>query len=159
MKVTAFDIQNKQFKVKFRGFDIFEVDAFLEEMAETFELLQTENKKLREEIKRLEQENKNYKEREEALKDTLINSQKIVEQMKENASKSADIVIAEAETKAEKILNNAHNRLSQLNSDISELKRQRLQIEIQIRSILDSHYNLLEAGKTEREERDSVTNI
>ena len=34
MKITPLDIQQQQFKTRFRGFDIREVDAFLEQMAE-----------------------------------------------------------------------------------------------------------------------------
>jgi len=40
MKITPLDIQQQQFKTRFRGFDIREVDAFLEQIAETFEGLQ-----------------------------------------------------------------------------------------------------------------------
>jgi cell division initiation protein len=154
MDISAIDIQNKQFKVKFRGFDIHEVDLFLEEMSDTFESMQTQIKLLEKEINRLTKENKGHKEREETLKTTLIHSQKVMEQMKENARKSSDIIIAGAEVKAEKILNNAHNRLSQLHVDIAELKRQRMQIEIQISSVLESHTKLLKMGKAERNERD-----
>lgn len=153
MNISSFDIQNKQFKVKIRGFDIQEVDAFLEETALCFDVLQSQNRTLKEEVKHLERENKSHKEREETLNNALLHSQQVMEQMKENAQKTADIIIAEAEVKAEKILNNANQRLSQLHEDIAELKRQRIQIEIQIRSIIDSHSKLLEMGKTEREEK------
>jgi cell division initiation protein len=67
--------------------------------------------------------------------------------MKDNARKSAELIIAEAEVKAEKILNNAHNRLVQLHEDISELKRQRTQIEVQIGSIVEAHSKLLDLSK------------
>jgi len=156
MKISPIDIQNKQFKVRFRGFDIREVDGFLEETANSVELLQIDNTKLAEHIKRLEKENQAYSEREETLKNTLMHSQKIMEQMKENARNSADIIIADAEVKAEKILNKTHNRLSQLHEDIAELKRQRMKIEIQIRSVLESHSRLLEMGTAEREEQDEA---
>lgn len=156
MNVLAMDIQNKQFKVKLRGFDIHEVDSFLETVAEAFETMKVEIKVLEEEINRLEKENKGYKEREETLKSTLIHSEKIMEQMKDNARKSSETIIADAEVKAEKILNNAHNRLAQLHEDISELKRQRMQIEIQISSILESHTKLFEMGKAERDEKDEA---
>ena len=69
--------------------------------------------------------------------------------MKQNAQKSAELIIADAEVKAEKIVNRAHNRLARLHEDISELKRQRMQIEVQIRSIIESHSKLLEIGKEE----------
>ncbi|MGD9184667.1 MAG: DivIVA domain-containing protein, partial [Desulfobacterales bacterium] len=68
-------------------------------------------------------------------------------QMKENAQKSAELIVAEAEVKAEKILNKAHNRLAQLHEDIAELKRQRMQIEVQISSVIEAHGKLLEISK------------
>lgn len=157
MKITPLDIQQKQFKTRFRGFDVREVDAFLEQMADGLESLQHENNRLRQEIKRLQVEEKGYREREEGFKRAMLNSQKVLEQMKQNARKSAELVVAEAEVKAEKILNRAQNRLAQLHEDIAELKRQRLQIEVQIRSVIESHSKLLEIGKEEtriREEED-----
>jgi cell division initiation protein len=92
----------------------------------------------------------------------MLNSQKVLEQMKENARKSAELVVAEAEVKAEKILSRAQNRLSQLHEDIAELRRQRSQIEVQIRSVIEGHSKLLEIGKEEsriREEEDGKLKI
>lgn len=147
MNLTPIDIQQQQFKVKFRGFDVREVDRFLEYLAETFGALLDENKNHKDRVRRLKLEMQGFKEREETFKRAMLNSQKIVEQIKINARKSAEIIIAEAEVKAEKILNRAHTRLSQLHDDIFELKRQRIQIEVQINSILDAHSKLLEVSK------------
>jgi cell division initiation protein len=69
--------------------------------------------------------------------------------MKENARKSAELIISHAEVKAEKTLNRAHTRLAQLHEDIAELKRQRIQLETRIRSILEVHSKLLEVEKEE----------
>jgi cell division initiation protein len=156
MKTTPIDIRQKQFKVKFRGFDIHEVDSFLEEMADTFEVMQRQIGNLNDKIHRLELENQGYKEREDTFKRAILNSQEVLEQIKDNAHKSAEIIIADAEVKAEKILNRAHNRLSQLHEDITELKRQRLQIEVQIRSIIETHTKLLDMGKEEAKIMDDV---
>ncbi len=147
MKITPLDIQQQKFKIKFRGFDPQEVDLFLEQITDAFESLLKENEKLQEEINRLEHESQGYKNREDTFKRALLNSQKVLEQMKENAQKSAELIVAEAEVKAEKILNKAHNRLAQLHEDIAELKRQRMQIEVQIGSIVEAHTKLLEMGK------------
>ena len=56
MKITPQDIIDKEFRVKFRGFDMAEVDAFLEEVAENFFRLAEENTLLNEKILTLEQE-------------------------------------------------------------------------------------------------------
>ena len=158
MKITPIDIQQQQFKIKFRGFDVREVDTFLEQTANFVEALLSRNKILREEIRRLKLEGQGYKKREETFKRAMLHSEKVLEQMKQNAQKSAELTIADAEVKAEKTLSRAQNRLAQLHEDITELKRQRMQIEVQIRSILESHSKLLEIGKEEsktKEEEDA----
>lgn len=147
MKMTPLEIQQQQFKVRMRGFDVREVDHFLERVADSVADLREENKQLHEDMRRLKMELQGYKEREETFKRAMFNSQTVLEQMKDNARKSADIIIADAETKAEKILNRAHSRLSQLHEDIAELKRQRIQIEVQLRSVIEAHSKLLDIGK------------
>jgi cell division initiation protein len=156
MKITPLDIQQQQFKTRFRGFDVREVDAFLEQIAENFEGLQKKSEVLSGDVRRLELEIQGYRKREETFKRALLNSQKVLDQMKDNARKSAELIIAEAEVKAEKILNKAHNRLAQLHEDIAELKRQRLQIEVQISSIIEAHSRLLEIGKEGMKESDEA---
>ena len=147
VNLTPLDIQQQKFKTRFRGFDIQEVDFFLDQMADAFESLLKQNEKLKEEFRRLQLEIQGYKNREDAFKRALLNSQRVIEQMKENAQKSAELIVAEAEVKAEKILNKAHNRLAQLHEDIAELKRQRMQIEVQISSVIEAHGKLLEISK------------
>ena len=154
MLITPLDIQQHQFKLKFRGFDVQEVDSFLEDVAEAFESLLREKQQGEEQLRRLKNENKGYREREETFKRAMLHSQKVLEQMKANARKSAELIIADAEIKAEKILNRAHNRLSQLHEDIAELRRQRRQIEVQIQSIIETHAKLLEIGKEEMKAKD-----
>jgi cell division initiation protein len=154
MKITPLDIQQQQFKTRFRGFDVREVDAFLEQMAGSLEALQITNQSLHEEAQRFTHEIQGYRKREETFKRALLNSQKVLDQMKDNARKSAELIMAEAEVKAEKILNKAHNRLAQLHEDITELKRQRVQIEVQISSVIEGHSKLLEISKEGMKEMD-----
>jgi len=154
MEITPLDIQNRQFRVKFRGFDVKEVDAFLEQVAEAFRVLTESVQRTERALARSQREVAAYREREETFKSALINSQTVMEQMKSNAKKSADLIIGDAEVKAEKLLQGAHKRLSQLHEDISELKRQRQQIESQIQSIIETHTKILETGKEEMKVHD-----
>ena len=48
--LTPENIQNQQFHVRFRGFDVDEVDAFLEKVAEHYLLLSQENEKMAAEL-------------------------------------------------------------------------------------------------------------
>jgi len=77
-----------------------------------------------------------------------------IEQMNEAARKSAEMIIADAEVKAEKIMNKASSRLAELHEDIIQLKGQRIQLEAQLRSIIEAHYKLFEMGKAQMKLRD-----
>ena len=55
-KITPQDIIDKEFRVKFRGFDMAEVDSFLEEVAESFFRLTEENTLLNEKVLELQQD-------------------------------------------------------------------------------------------------------
>jgi cell division initiation protein len=56
MEITPQDIIEKEFRVKFRGFDMAEVDSFLEEIAESFFKLTEENTLLNEKVIALQQD-------------------------------------------------------------------------------------------------------
>jgi len=155
MGITPDVIKQKNFTTRFRGFDVHEVDGFLEDVAHEFDKLNIQLHAMKEENHRFDLENQGYKNRETSLKRVMIQSQKVLDQMKHNAKKSAELAIANAEVEAEKILNRAHQRLSQLHSDITELKRQRMQIEVQIGSVLETHSKLLEMSKEESKASDA----
>jgi cell division initiation protein len=144
MKITPLDVEQKQFRIRFRGFDVREVDSFLEQLAHQFTALISDNEDQKKEIQRLVGEIREYRDREDAFKEAMINSQKALDDMRSNAEKEAELIIAEAEMKAEKILSTTHNRLTQLHEDISELKRQRMQLEVELGTILEAHRKLLE---------------
>ncbi|MEX1297826.1 MAG: DivIVA domain-containing protein [Desulfotignum sp.] len=156
MGITAMVVRQKAFKTRFRGFDVQEVDGFLEEVAAHLEAMDRSVEKLAEEKRRLDLENQGYRKREDAMKNAMIQSQNVVEQMKDNAKKSAQVIIANAQVEAEKMLNRAHKRLSQLHSDIMELKRQRIQLEMQIGAVIESHAKMLEMSTKENKAADET---
>jgi cell division initiation protein len=79
-----------------------------------------------------------------------------VEQMKVNAQKESKLLVSEAEVKAERILNNAHNRLAQIHEDIAELKRQRSQFELKIRATIETYQKMLDMQKEEGAEAEDL---
>ena len=53
--------------------------------------------------------------------------------------------IIDAELQAEKIVQGAHSRFLRIVDDINELKRQRVQFEANVRTLVESHLKLIEA--------------
>ena len=122
MGITPLVVKQKEFTTRFRGFDVQEVDYFLEDVAKELDNLNHAIQSLHEENHRLNLENQGYRKRENSMKNAMIQSQKVLDQMKENAKKSSQVILANAEVEAEKMLNRAHKRLSQFHSDIIELR-------------------------------------
>jgi cell division initiation protein len=145
MKITPLDIRQRRFASAFRGFESREVEAFLELLAGEFEEVVKENISLKEELKRAAVKLEHLEEKERALQETMVTAQRISEDLQQTAKKEAEIIIAEAEHQAERIVHDAHQKLVQVVADINELKRQRIQFESQVRSVIDAHAKLLDA--------------
>jgi cell division initiation protein len=150
MQLTPLDIQQKQFRVRFlRGYDPKEVESFLILVADFVSGLLKEKDDVARDLAEKNRQLSEHRDREKTLKNTLVSAQKAVEQMKANAEKEAKLLVSEAEVKAERILNNAHNRLAQIHEDIAELKRQRTQLEIKLRSTIETYLKMLDMQQEE----------
>ncbi len=144
MKISPLDIQQQQFKGKlFGGLDAEDVDAFLQTVAQEMEDLIRENAELKEQIHRNAEAMAEMTEREGNLRETMLAAQKITEEMKANSQKEAALIVSEAELKAEKILADADKKLAQLNSQIQDVRREKVQFETALKALLDAHYKML----------------
>lgn len=154
--MDAEDIRHRQFARGWRGYSAREVDEFLRDTADRLEELITAARDSRREADNLKAELKDYRAREQNLEAALNQARQASETIKQNAEREAQLTIAEAELQAEKILGQAHNRLAQIHEDISELKRQRAQFEVRLRSLVEAHLKLMDV---ERERDRELTEL
>ena len=144
MKITPLDIQQQQFKGKmFGGLDPEDVDGFLQQVAQEMEDLMRENSDLKDQARKAAITMEEVAEREAKLRETMLAAQKVTEEMKANAQREAHLIVSEAELKAEKILAESNTRLVQLNTQIQELRLQKIQFESAFKSLLDVHHKML----------------
>lgn len=148
MKISPMDIQQQQFKGKMLGgLDPEDVDAFLQSVAGEMEELIRENNDLKERLNRNATVIAEMESREAQLRETMLAAQRITEEMKANSQKEAHLLISEAELKGERIIADAENKLIQLNNQIQELKREKVQFESGFKGMLDTYYKLLALDK------------
>ena len=153
MNITPLDITQKQFRRRLRGLDPEEVEAFLALVAVEFEALVKDNGALREVNQRMSDDVAELKSRERALQETLVTAQRASQEIRDAARKEAEITLSDAELQAEKIVQAAHGRFLRIVDDINELKRQRIQFETNVRTLVESHVKLIDAFRDpEREE-------
>ena len=138
------DIRQKEFPRRFRGYDVQEVNTFLETAAGQHEEMHAEARELRRQLAELQGELKDFQGRQGHLEATIRQTREAAQEIKANAEREAQLLIAEAELQAEKTLGQAHNRLAQIHDDIAELKRQRVQFEVRLRSLVEAHLKLLD---------------
>jgi len=144
VKISPLDIQQQQFKGKmFGGLDPDDVDAFLQMVAQEMEALIRENSDFKEQASRNVALIAVMEGQESQLRDAVLAAQKIAEEMKANAQKEATLLITEAELKGERILADAEKNLIELKGQIQELRRQKLQFETALKSLLETHSKML----------------
>lgn len=145
MEFSPLEITQREFGRTFRGLDPEEVQTFLEQIAEEMTRLLQENTDRAAQIQRLEGQLRVYQEREDSLRNTLVTAQKMTEEIKSNAKREADLLVRETELKAERILEDGHRKLGQVQADIAEFKRQRDLFASKLRGLLKTHLELLDA--------------
>ena len=151
MRITPLDIQQKQFPMKFRGFDVEEVYSFLEIIREEMEDLMRENANVKENIQRMENQLKEHRDMETTLRETLLTAQQMVEDYKTNARKEAELLVKEAELRADSMLKDAQEKVIKIHEDIVDLKGIRRHFKEEMKRMVESHLKMIEFDK-EREE-------
>lgn len=145
MRITPMDIRQQQFTVKmFRGFDVQEVDTFLEDVAEDYEALVKENALLKEQLQALEERARGLEDRQKVLQETLVTTQRLTEEMKDNAKREAALIVREAELRGEKLIEAARAEEAAIRNEINTLKRTRRQFTEGLRSTVGMYQRLIE---------------
>ena len=100
--ITAQDVREKTFeKSKFGGYDMAEVDEFLEELANDLTNSQKENAVLRGKMKVLVDKIEEYRSNESALNQSILAAQKLAQQIEAEAREKAAQMIADAQQQAD----------------------------------------------------------
>ncbi len=154
MKITPLEVREYRFKKIFRGYDPTEVDTLKDILSETLEELSRENIRLDEELKRTKERLEEYKEKERLIKDTITMAQKAADDMKDNARKEAELIISDAKIRADEILKDAHHRFLRIQDDIEQLKKQRIQLESEIKAVIDYHRKTLFSEEEKRKDEE-----
>jgi cell division initiation protein len=143
MRITPLDIRKQEFRKTMRGLDTDEVYAFLNTVAEEYEAVLSDNKKLRERIVDLEERLKEYKNIEMNLRNTLLTAERVTSEAKENARKEASLIVRGAEVEADKAAQAIRAHTQQLRREVLELKRQKDNYLTRFRTLLESHHRVL----------------
>jgi cell division initiation protein len=146
MRITPHDIRQQQFTSKmFKGYDPQEVDAFLDDVAEDYESALKEAALLKEQMTAIEERSRGVAEREKSLQETLVTTQRLAEEMKAAARREAELIVREAELRAEKVLEAVRGEEARIRTEIHALRRMRRQVFEEMTSTLERYQRLIGA--------------
>lgn len=151
-KLTPIDLPHKEFHKMFRGYDPREVLQFLQEISAEWEETLRDNKQLRDKVQDQSQEIARLQENEKSLKETMLTAQRVSEQLGAQAKKESDLIIGQAEIQAEKILKQAHERLTEIITQINDIKKQRAEFQGTLRGMIETHLRLLSQDIEDKKE-------
>ncbi len=147
--LTPLDIENKRFSKTLKGYNVDEVDDFLDQVTLEYEKLYRENAEYREEIEQSKRDLEHYKNVEHTLQNTLIMAQSTAEDIKTMAQKQADQLIINAQNDARKAVENLAKEEFEIRRRTEELKRQFDVYKAKMEALLISQLELLQSDKDE----------
>ncbi|NOY52454.1 MAG: DivIVA domain-containing protein [Deltaproteobacteria bacterium] len=150
--LSPLEIKKKQFSTAFRGFDVKEVETFLEMITLEMEGLIIKKNSLKEALEKKEREFSEIKEREDSMRKTLEGLQQLLEEERKRAEEKGRQIVREAELKAAEILQGAREEEAALKNGIDHLKRIRREFLAKVGSLVDSYKKILDQDQKVIEE-------
>jgi DivIVA domain-containing protein len=127
--LTPIEIRKKKgdFPRSVRGYNVTEVDLFLELAADRLEEVVTQVRELEARTIQLEEQLGLYRQREKALTDALVSAEALREEMRLQAEREADLIRRSAEMDAEKLRSAAHQSVEREHELMRRLRARRVQ--------------------------------
>lgn len=151
MKFTPFGIKSQEFNRVLRGYDKDEVQAFLEQIADEFDRISSENEKYKKEVDLLNEQLREFKKIEKSLQSTLLSAQESSTKAIDSVKKQAALMIKEAELKAAQVIEKAKENANAVRDSVLLLREEKNLLIARLTAIVNSQSELLDNSFLERD--------
>ncbi len=142
--LTPLDIENKRFTKTIKGYNVDEVDDFLDQLTLEYEKIYKENAEFKSKFEEQTKELEHYKTVEHTLQSTLLMAQSTAEDIKAMAQKQADQIIDNAKKEAQKMVETVNQDELDIRRKTEELKKQFEVYKAKMEALLISQLELLQ---------------
>jgi cell division initiation protein len=157
MRLSSIDVKKQEFKKSLRGYDVSEVEAYLDTVGNEVENLYREIEALREQLAKaqaekdlLNNEIQVFRENEKTFQKAIVKSQDLAEEVLENAKKRAELIIKEAEILSSKTKSQVQEEFVNMKQELEELKAKNENIIDDIKHYLIEKLNSIEEYQRNR---------
>lgn len=142
--LTPLEIENKKFsKQMVNGYNVDEVDEFLDLLTADYEKLYKENTAAKEKIDQLNEDISHYRTIESTLQSTLMMAQSTAEEVKNVARQQAEQIISDAQSSARGEISNIEQEISLKKKELEDAQKQFDIYKAKMESLLISQLELL----------------
>jgi cell division initiation protein len=138
------DIRRKEFKGGFRGYDANQVDDFLDSIADEFERLFSENRRLTEEVVSLRERLGQFEELEDSIRTALVHAEQVSRDLRQNATKEAELIVREAKERAHRILADSSGRVERVQDSYEVLRKAKQDFANDFRRLLKGYLEVMD---------------
>ena len=148
--LTPLDIENQKFsKQMVNGYNVDEVDDFLDEITIDYEKLYKENSELKSKVEEINNTLEKYKNIETTLQSTLMMAQTTAEEVKSVAQKEADQILKNAQLEAKASIDELNAQIIAKKHEFEEVKKQINVYKAKMEALLISQLEFLKDAKEE----------
>lgn len=142
--ITPLEIQRKEFKKSFTGYNKEEVDVFLENVLKSYENTYRENIELKDKVGLLRDQIEKYNNLEETLKNTLVVAQSTADEVTKAARKKSELIIEDAEIRAKEELWKSELKVEKVISEYDLIKKEMIRFKNKYKCFLKAQLSTVE---------------
>ncbi|HJE86456.1 DivIVA domain-containing protein [Levilactobacillus brevis] len=120
MVLSPLDIHNKEFGTKMRGYNVDEVNDFLDQVIKDYQITLNHNKELEEQLDAANGKLKYFNDLKDSLNQSILVAQEAADKVKANSQKESEIIIREAQKQSSDIVSEATNKGNQIMDEASK---------------------------------------
>ncbi|NLR09322.1 MULTISPECIES: DivIVA domain-containing protein [Lactobacillaceae] len=120
MVLSPLDIHNKEFGTKMRGYNVDEVNDFLDQVIKDYQITLNHNKELEEQLDAANEKLKYFNDLKDSLNQSILVAQEAADKVKANSQKESEIIIREAQKQSSDIVSEATNKGNQIMDEASK---------------------------------------
>jgi cell division initiation protein len=144
MKISTVTVKKHEFSKSTRGYNVKEVEAFSERLADDIDIIQKENDDLKNQVEETNIQLEEYKKKGQSLNENIVKAKETSAKQLETAEKKSAAIIKEAEVRAYRILEKVRLEAKEIKNSIIELREEKNLIVAKLKAIINSQARLLD---------------
>ncbi len=134
----------KKFERSINGYNVRQVNAFVDDVVDKVDDMITKMKQKDLEIERLNKELEHYKNMDATLNRAVLMAEEASNKYKENSLNESDLIVKEAKKNANRIINDALLKAEKIEEDASRLRRNIITYKRRIKALIDEQADIID---------------